>query len=48
MTSRKARHDSALSPFLVCGDGRVYISRALISDATITKAKITGRSRAAS
>ncbi|WP_444851837.1 phage tail tip fiber protein [Pseudomonas putida] len=48
MPSRKARHDPAPSPFRICGDGRVYINRALIADATITKAKVTGQPRAAS
>lgn len=38
----------ANSPFILGGDGRVYISAALISKAAITVLKLTDRVRAAS
>jgi len=46
---KKALHEKPVAvPFVVSGDGRVYISEALISATAITTAKVNGPVSAAS
>lgn len=48
MTKKVPREKPVAVPFVVGGDGRIYISEALISASAITKAKVTDPVRAAS
>ncbi len=48
MTQKTSNQQTSAIPFVIAGDGRVYINKALILAATITNGSVTDSIRPAS
>lgn len=48
MTKKMSREKPVAFPFVAGGDGRIYISEALVLASAVTKTKVTDSARAAS